>query len=159
MSPLPVIEHNSATVLNPSLGSQIATAKALATALGEPYAELHTDAVNRYLFKDGTSVDHVITDVPNLMYEIAALKSVVLGHFARRTPIDVAGRISEVLEEEGYPAQVIMQPDPAFPPGELILILSDAFRTTPNAGFGILIRRTALRIDGPIPDRFDGLYR
>src|SRR5688572_9304219 len=75
--PLPVFDRSNATLMCASLEMQIATARALSAAVGEPSVELNTNDVSRFLYRDGTSVDSLVHP-PRFppMYNIIAMKSV-----------------------------------------------------------------------------------
>lgn len=169
--PIPFFEENSTTLIMPTRDSQWAVAKALTEVIGKPTAILDTDNVERFLFKDGTSVDYVIEpiDDPNnprddLMYNILALKTIVLDFFDFfTTPFEKAAKIANALGDRGYITQIIYQPDKAFPTGSVVLILSNAFimdcpnmmkeiETSKNCyGAAILIRKHAFRVGGQKP--------
>ena len=87
------------------------------------------------------------------MYEIVALKTVVLRLFSSETPPEEAQKMQYELTAQGHSCQVIEQPDPAFPPGDIVIVLSDAYQTGSH-GFGVLIRKHALRMGGPRPVPF-----
>ena len=154
-SPIPIFESNSVTLIYHSKAEQVATAKVLSTAIGFPLAELNTDNVDRFLFPDGTSVDYVkIKGRAELLYEICALKTIVLGFFSRRSPVYVAEKIAASLINDGYKAYIIRQPDPAFPYGDIVIVLSDAFVLDQSVGNGIIVRKHAFRMGGPRPTPF-----
>ena len=91
IAPVPFFDRSGATVMCSSSTKQLATAKAVATAIGKPTAELNTTDVQRFLFKDGTIVDSLVHPPTfPVMYEVIALKSVVLGLFSKRSPVEVA---------------------------------------------------------------------
>lgn len=158
---IPFIEHSSATLLCGGEDAQYWTARALAGVLGDPPMILNTATVDRYLMRDGTSIDYVRfdADAPPV-YRIAALKQIVLPLWARKTPRDIAEGVRAALADAGYGVQVISRPDPAFPEGAIILVLSDAFTDDEDEyGFGILIRKSAFRVGGQRPQRFKGWSR
>lgn len=155
--PLPFFEQNSSTLMVKDRKAQIAVAKALSFAIGEPIAVLNTAQVKRFLFKDGTSVDYLVVDSSQFqpMYYLTSLKSVVLPFFSGSTsPTEIARGIQGSLTADGYKVQIETRPDPAFPGGATVLILSDAFRDESGAGFGVIVRKHAFRVGGPRPNRF-----
>jgi hypothetical protein len=155
--PLPLFDRNGTTVMCATQDKQLATARALAAAIGNPRVELNTSHLRRFLFGDGTSVDSLV-DVPRFpaLYNITSLKSIVLGLFSRTSPLAVANQIVASLKESGFTTQVIEHPDPAFPSGAIVLVLSEAFQKTPDVGFAVIIRKHALRVGGQRPKRFAG---
>ena len=157
LMPLPFFDRSSATLMCASREKRIATARAISLALGKPTVELNTLAVERFLYKDGTSVDSLVAP-PNFepLYAVTALKSVVLGFFSRREPAHLAGRIVTSLKRDGYRTQLVSCPDAAFPDGATVLLLSDAFQNADHSGFGLIIRKHAFRIGGQRPARFKG---
>ncbi len=159
MSQLPFREPNSVTLVLPSKGKQVATAKALAAVMGEPDMTLNTQKLDRFIFSDGTSVDLVkFLSEQELIYDVVALKTITLGFLSFKSPIEEAKKLADRLKREGYPAQVITRPDSAFPDGSIVLVLSDAFRANYNCqyGFAVLIRKNAFRVGGQRPQRFKG---
>ncbi len=154
LSPIPFFDSNATTLVLPTRLSQEETAKALATVIN-PAAVLNTPQVHRFMFDDVTSVDW-LPKVPDFhpMYDIVALKTITLGFFSTSTPMEEARKIESFLKPN-YSVQVIEQPDPAFPSGSVVIVLSTAFECGPSLdsayGFGILIRKHALRIGGPRP--------
>ena len=155
--PLPLFEQNSATLMARDVKTQVAVARALSVVIGEPTAEFNTDAVHRFLFRDGTSVDYLVR-VPEFkpMYPVTSLKSVVLSFFSGESPTRIAKDMRDSLRRDGYRVQIVTQPDPAFPDGSIVLVLSDVFQDESGAGFGIIVRKNALRVGGPQPTRFSG---
>jgi len=155
--PVPFFDRGNATVMSASREKQIATARALENAIGIPMVELNTEDVRRFIYRDGTNVDALVRSPTfELMYHVTALKSVVLSIFSRRLPLDVATDIENSLKRDGHKAQVVLQPDTAFPNGATILVLSDAFQSETNSGFGLIVRKHAFRVGGQRPSRFRG---
>jgi hypothetical protein len=151
--PVPVFDHNSATLMCSSKNTQGLIARALSLAIGKPSVRLDTTQVDRYMFRDGTSIDYLRYD-PKLMYRVVALKSIVLPIWSRHNPEDIANKIASCLSSRGgYQCQVVLTPDSAFPPGDTVLLLSGAFAKPGSAGFGLIIRKHAFRIRGakPVP--------
>jgi len=157
---LPVLEHNSTTLMLPSEAARIATAEALSTVIGEPLYELNTNHVLRFLFNDGTSVDTLVQTPPfQPLCRVVALKQVVLGFSSLRSPAKLAGAVEKSLVSRGFKTQIVLQPDPAFPQGNIVLVLSDAFIMDQGDGcFAFIIRKNALRVGGPLPTVFRGFY-
>jgi hypothetical protein len=155
--PLPFFDHNSATLMCAAPEKRIATARALSAALGHPAAELNTNDAQRFLFRDGTSVDSLVHP-PSfaLMYRMTALKSVVLGLFSATSPVEVARDVRGSLERDGFKVQLVTQPDSAFPDGATVLVLSDAFQSADDSGFGLIVRKHALRVGGQRATLFRG---
>lgn len=157
--PVPFFDRSGTTLMMPSEVSQVATATALAEAIGNPAATLDTPHVHRFLFKDGTSVDWLAKPPAfEPMYHVVALKSIVIGFWRSffTSPYKNAERVRMRLERMGHKVQVAQQPDPAIPQGSVVLILSSAFMTQPldgsrPYGIAILIRKHAFRIGGPTP--------
>ena len=157
MAPMPFFDHNSVTLMLRDRTTQVATAKALATAIGTPTATLDTSNVQRFLFQDGTSVDSLVHAPPPYnqpMYSVTSLKSVILSFWSTKSPVDVAEKIAASLRADGYKTQTIVQPDSSFPTGSIVLVLSDAFQDNNGNGFGIIVRKHALRVGGESPKRF-----
>ncbi len=150
--PLPFFDRSGATLIGVSRASQIATARALAVAIGSPLAQLDTPDVRRFLFRDGTSVDHLV-HAPHfvLSYRIVALKSIVIGFFSGQRPLHVANRICEALRNEGHDCEIIDHPDTSFAAGRAVILVSSAFCGDDGAGFGLIVRKHGLKMGGPRP--------
>ncbi|MBI1838908.1 MAG: hypothetical protein HYR95_01225 [Candidatus Colwellbacteria bacterium] len=158
--PIPLFDENSVTVIAPSIRAQVATAKAFSIAIGKPAVQLNTKDVSRYIFKDGTSVDFIIcSPQPTFIYNVVALKQVTLGLFSRKSPTDVAEEIENSLKNDGYAVQIVTRPDSDIPDGDVVLVLSNAFRYDDGSGYGIIIRKHTLRIGGPNPIPFTSWSR
>lgn len=154
---IPLFEENSTTLVLPTREAQIATAKALSAALGLPVRELNTPDVKRFLFSDGTSVDFVERfNSSELMYRLTSLKQIILPLFSSVSPIDFSYEMAESLRRAGFKVQVIDHPDSAFEREKIIIVLSEAFKTDDDSGFGVLIRYPALFVGGPRPTPFTG---
>ena len=155
MLPLPIFDRNGTTLMCASKEKQVATAKRIALLIGNPIAELNTETVHRFLFKDGTSVDWLVgfphQDMP---YQVVALKSIVYGLFSKGPMKNIPwGRLSK---QDWAWFKRANPPDPAFGKEDIMLFLAEEFETTENAGFGLLIRKHAFRISGPRPKPFKG---
>jgi len=157
---IPIIDPNGVSVFGKTKKVQIAIARAMAKVIGDPAAILNTNFLDRYLFPDGTGVDYLKEITPSSqMYTPCAVKSVVLGLFSRKSPLVLAGEMKISLAADGFRTQIIWGADPAFPQGDIVLVLSEAFLLEPDHGFGVIIRKHALRIGGKQrPKRFTGLY-
>ena len=152
--PLPFFDYNGTTIMFRNERAQISTAKALGAVIGKPDAELNTKEVLRILFREGTSLD-VLVHPPafNPLYEIVALKSVVLPFWSRKSADGEAEKMAKIFRQDGFRTQIIVQPDFAFPPRNVVLLLSDALCHDDDLRFGsaIVIRNHALRIGGQLP--------
>jgi hypothetical protein len=154
-APLPLFDQNGVTLVCSTKEKQITTAKMLALAIGDPIAELNTHEVHRFLFRDGTSVDW-LTDEKHeyLGYDVIALKSIVLGLFSSRSPLEI---VSKMRASDGYDANICPHGDKAFPFGDILIYTSRTFMIEhDHCGFGIIVRKHAFRIDGPRPVPFKG---
>lgn len=156
VAPIPFFDYNNTTLVLESRQAQIAVAKALSVAVRGPTVELNTFKISRFLFKDGTSVDWLRYSSGALMYEPNSLKSITLGFFSRQFPVNIAKNIADSLEHNGFRVQIVTRPDSSFPEGHVVLVLSNAFQDKSGAGFGVIIRKHALRLGGPTPTRFMG---
>src|SRR3989344_3220191 len=127
-APIPFFDHNSTTLVMPNQHAHACLARALAETIGEPTATLNTSHIRRYLFGDGTSVDFLPTP-PTFkpMYQITSLKTITLGFFSGKSPIVVAEKMATLLHLSGFKIQIVTRPDPAFPKGSIVLLLSTAF--------------------------------
>ncbi|GEM_PF-5800436 len=160
--PVPFFDSNGSTLMMPTSESQRTMAMALAEVVGNPTATLDTEYAHRFLFRDGTVVDWLSRKPPfEPMYNVVALKTVVIGFFRCffTTPMKQASKLGEWLVSRGHRVQIVGQPDPAFPSGSVVLILSDAFEYKcqeedhAHSGYGaaILIRRHAFLVGGQRP--------
>ncbi|MBI3638271.1 hypothetical protein HY227_00825 [Candidatus Wolfebacteria bacterium] len=148
---IPLTESNGTTLVLADEKAQVATAKAISSAIGGPIYELDTQDVKRFLLNDGASVDWIAKPFFTPLYSVTSLKQVNLGIFSRMSPGETADNIRRSLVGDGYEVQLITRPDPAFPDGAVILILSTAFKNKEGSGFGIIVRKNALRVGGPRP--------
>ncbi len=153
--PIPIFESNSTTLMCPSKQAQEATAAALAQVLGKPTGQLNTGKIDRFLFADGTSIDFLKqTESPThwASYDIGALKTIVLPPSAGLSPQQAAQSMESVLKSKGFLIDIMQQPDPAFPAGNIVIVKSNAFCSNQYpTGFAILIRKKAVLIGGPTP--------
>lgn len=152
---IPISESNGTTLLCNDWRRQRAVAQALEAVSERAPLTLNTSDVSRFLFSDGTSVDFLAPDASfTPPYPATALKQIVLPLLSRKAPKDVANKIATVLRGTGYTVTVISRPDSEIPGGDTVLIFSDAFQEKRcGTGFGIIVRKNALRIGGPKPKR------
>jgi len=159
---IPFYDQGGTTLMLDNKESQIATASALAKAIGMPGATLNTDRIERFLFSDGTSVDYLnVGPFFNPRYKIVALKQIVLPYWSFKKPIDIAEVMKQQPKLKEWGVWVDTQPDQAFPDGDIVIVTSNAFRYVSNTadcryGFAILIRKHALHLGGPRPVPFHG---
>lgn len=154
LAPVPFFDQSGTTLLCRDKVVQVGVAKALAATLGNPTGVLDTDEVDRYFFRDGTSVDYVKSRRVNIPYQVVALKQIVLPFFTTRTPM---GEIQRMLAGHDLGnVQIEQQPDRAFPEGSVVLIFADSFRSASGSGFGVIVRKHAFRVGGPVPASFTG---
>lgn len=153
---LPVFESNGTTLLHADQKTQQAVAEALSVPLGDPGVTLDTPDIKRYLFEDGTSVDALSARAAKeAPYPVVALKQIALPIFSHRTPQTVASEMRSVLQQNGFANSLVLaQPDPAIAAGDIVILFSDAFRNQTGSGYAVLVRKNALRINGPRPTRF-----
>ncbi len=161
--PIPFVDRSATTLVMPTLRSQVALAKSLAKVIGKPTATLDTKHVQRFLYRDGTSVDWLAEPSEfTPMYNVVALKTIVIGFFRSFfvSPLEEATKIRMRLEWEGHRVQIVDRPDHAFPPGSIVLVLSEVFvdhlskenlNISSRYGAAILIRRHAFRVGGKRP--------
>lgn len=152
----PFFEKNSTTLLFSTKEAQVAAAKSLVPALGNPQVILDTAEVDRYIFSDGTSVDYVKSDRIKMYYPVVALKQIVIPFWMFwKSPESMADAILNSLDPaQSTTAQIFTLPDNAFPKGKVVLLFAQPFKNQANAGFGYIIRRHKLQIGGKPPSIF-----
>lgn len=145
--PVPYLEANTGvTLIFSSKQAQGAVANALAVTMGVKSPTLNTETLDRFLFPGG-SLDFLRHPDPEHMYEPVALYYVLVDD-----PIASAATFTAELEKEGIKGnQADPQPDKAFRKGDVVLVLSSAFRDADGSGFGFLFRKKSLWIHGPRP--------